>query len=417
MKLLFLFTMACWINEIHSVSYNCMKFDFDKGTYYDLTPLSAPLLNATDLRVTDMKFDKSGQVMPGTAYISVCGRRTQIDKCASKSHGYYIFDNDKSCMLLAVENDSPLDTIWNLDYDDKNDRLIIEGDNTNTGLGFNYEVNMICDQSFEKDAKGKYDSDLKKFIFTVSSKYACKLRISNLTMVYHEYRYFIVVICLSIGLFLNFYGVAKLRVSLLIIGFLFLFLLTFILLSSLFYETEKSFKLFFTFLIAGCMGALGAYFTSLLEEYINYLFIIFMTAATIFFFSSIVINLLLLLAIIGVVAATAFFLSQKMPKVQLAISTSWIGCMLFFMSLNLVFFSSEDLSYFLFNLREGKLNKLNFFFIVFMILSTGLFAYGVYFQLKHMKESESLDFGVKGYLDDSHKSEVYKSLSEPKEQP
>ena len=398
------------MSGVQGGGYNCMRYDFDRGLYLDLRPLvvSAP----TDLRVTDLVYVREGTAQHGNAYVSVCGRRENFGRCLGRSHGYFVFDSDNECIPLTNDSDEDTQTVWNIKQDPEKGVFFIEGDNKNNELGYDFVVEVSCDPNEEKKLVGVFDRDLKKFQFHLASKFGCEQKIPNLTMVFHQYRLFVMGVCLSIGLFLNFVGVRKLRVSLMTVGFFFFFGTSFIVVSSFFYLNSTGLTVLFNLLVSSCLGAVGAYFALQLERFVNYFFVGAVCGSIIFLFSYVIINFLLLLVILGIIGGGTFYLAQKKPKAQLAISTSFIGSNLVFLSLCLTFFGPEDISYYLFHLREGKLGKINLLFIFLSFMSSGLFIYGVYSQLMQQQEivAPPADYF-------SRNSDIYRSLNEGKDLP
>lgn len=411
MKASLLVLILCgFMHGVRGGGYNCMRYDFERGLYLDLRSITVS--SPTDLRVTDLVYVKDETAQKGNAYVSVCGRREVFGRCAGRSHGFFVLESNNECLPLTDDSDESTQTIWDMGLDAEKGVLIIEANNKNTGFGFDYVIEVSCDPNEDKKLTGEFDRDLKKFKFHVASKFACEQRIPNLTMVFHQYRLFVMGICLSIGLFLNFVGVRKLRVSLMTIGFFFFFGSSFIVISSIFYLNSTGLIVLFNLLVSSCLGAVGAYFALQLERFVNYFFVVAVCCSLIFLFSYVVINFILLLCILAVIGGATLFLAKKKPRAQLAISTSFIGSNLVFLSLCLTFFGPEDISYYLFHLREGKLGKLNLLFILLFFMSLALFIYGVYSQLMQQKEiiATSADYF-------SRNSDIYRSLNDGRDVP
>ena len=406
----FFVSLLVLFSPLRSIPYNCMKFDFDRGKYFDLTPLSNPAI--TDLKVENFEFSKNGVELKGTTYISVCGRRNPFDRCSSKAYGYFLSSVDGSCQILSVEYQESLDTVWSLEYDKNRDKVIITGDNSNNKLGFDYLVELSCGEEEETRITGKYDKDFKKFIFQVSSMHGCEKVIRNLTMIFHRYRIVLRLTCLLIGLYFSFFGAKMLRFSLRIIGFASFFFMSFLFISSIFFTDQSGAKLAFNIIISCILGCVGAYLITQIERYVNFIVIAALCYTILIFLSFVIVSRVYLFLFVCLICGTSIALALKRPSIQLVISTSFIGTTLVFSSLCLFCFNPEDISYYLFQLKEGKLNKLNFLFIFLLLVDFSLLVFCVFWQISQQK---SKTIPTEDYF--NRRSEIYRSLNDDGPEP
>lgn len=112
----------------------------------------------------------------------------------------------------------------------------MEGKNTGL-LDYDVSIRFSCDINQEIQTTAAFDIEKRVFNINVETKYACKKDLSQAAIVFHQYRFFIMGICVVLGIYTNYFGLRKVKRTLKILGFFFTFFFSFFLFTAMFYSS------------------------------------------------------------------------------------------------------------------------------------------------------------------------------------
>lgn len=134
-----------------------------------------------------------------------------------------------------MDESKPPSTTWNYSTvgpQGHGEKLIFEGINPDV-YPYNINVTFICDTDTEISSAAEYKPNERKFYITVRTSASCRSKIGEITMVFYHYRFFIMTICAVLGIYVNYYGIRKVKYTLMLFGFVFCFFFSMFLFTAL----------------------------------------------------------------------------------------------------------------------------------------------------------------------------------------
>jgi hypothetical protein len=119
-------------------------------------------------------------------------------------------------------------------------------------------------------------------------------------------------------------------------------------------------------------------------------------------------NIFLMVFLVAILVAVFFAINTKRAHLMLIMSTSWIGSELIFLSSSLLFFDFATIIDFIFDLRNGEINRISILFGFLFLMVVACFLSGVYFQTKMNNQNNDLR---RSYIL-SKGPDLYKSLNQ-----
>lgn len=179
--------------------------------------------------------------MVGYLKVAFCREAAKLKACeelVGASVGYFIHND--TCVPLTKDESRPPATVWTMNIEGPAGiGQLVEyfGDNSSF---FSYSTNFIFTCDDENDAKAEASYNPVKYLFnvTVKTRYACKMKIGEMTMTFHHYRYFIMAVCMSLGLFINYFGIYKIKKTLILFGFVLTFFFSLFFFTAIFHSCE-----------------------------------------------------------------------------------------------------------------------------------------------------------------------------------
>lgn len=186
--------------------------------------------------IDDVKYTKpSGAEITGVLKISFCSQATRPLGCENSlvpSIGY--FSDFKTCLPLSNDNGLNGSTIWTYKsegHSEETKELLLESRNPE-GFELNTSVHFICDDNDLK-VDATFDKTTRNFHITAHTKYSCRLPLSHITIVFNHYRYLIMIVAIATGIFVNYWGIQKIKRTVAVLGVVTTFFTSLFILSTL----------------------------------------------------------------------------------------------------------------------------------------------------------------------------------------
>lgn len=186
-------------------------------------------------------FDDKGEEVQGILKVDFCKEAPKPKACESTvGASFAYFTHLESCIPLAKDESIQPATVWTVTNDGGpgvGEKLIYTGDNTPF---YKYGVSVVfeCDADQDVNMDGKYSPKYDIFIISVRTKYSCRQKIGEITMVFHHYRYLIMAVCMVLGLFTTYFGIYKIKKTLIVFGFVFTFFFSMFFFTAIFHTRE-----------------------------------------------------------------------------------------------------------------------------------------------------------------------------------
>lgn len=170
--------------------------------------------------------DKNGNAVQGSLKVALCKPAPKPSACQSiieSSFAYLTYDDN--CVPLSMDEVNPPTTKWDYAYTGprgRGEKSVYDG--SNDGIyPYNVDVSFICTDNNETKVNGNYNFNDKKFHVTVFTEYGCSQDIGQMTMVFYHFKFLIMIICMALGVYINYFGVYKVKRTLMFFGFVFTF--------------------------------------------------------------------------------------------------------------------------------------------------------------------------------------------------
>lgn len=184
-------------------------------------------------------YDSDEKPVHGLLKLTFCKEAPKAKACesfAGSSMGYFTYF--EHCVPLSNDESRPPATEWTMRTEGPaglGEKLIFESDNSAV-FNYNTYVTFTCADDTGAKVKANYKPQSMVFDIQVMTSFSCRQNIGEMTMTFHHYRYFIMTACMALGLFITYFGIYKLKKTLILFGFVFTFFFSLFLLTAFFHS-------------------------------------------------------------------------------------------------------------------------------------------------------------------------------------